>query len=116
MEDRNVKSIKKACLALMLLAGLAVESSAQTPAVAYTAVVLDDIHCMGCARKIAKHIHTVPGVFEMRVDLKTRMIWAMHKQGMTPSPEALWTAIEAADHLPKKMQTPTAIYTSKPQS
>lgn len=111
-----MKTVRMVCLALAVLAGLAVGSSAQTPAVAYTAVVLDDIHCMGCARKIAKHVHTVPGVFEMRVDLKTKMIWAMHRQGMTPSPGALWDAIEAADHLPKKMQTPTAIYTSKPQS
>lgn len=111
-----MKTVIKVCLALTVLAGLAVVSSAWAPAVAYTAVVLDDIHCMGCARKIAKHVHTVPGVFEMRVDLKTKMIWAMHRQGMTPSPGALWDAIEAADHLPKKMQTPTAIYTSKPQS
>ena len=111
------KKIKTACLALAVLACLAAVSEAQTPAPqAYTAVVLDDIHCMGCAKKINGKVTAVPGVAEMRVDLKTKTIWAMHKAGVTPSPRSLWEAIEAADHQPVKMQTPTAVHTNKPQS
>lgn len=112
------KKIKTACLALAVLACLAAVSEAQTPAPqAYTAVVLDDSFCcMGCAKKINGKVTAVPGVAEMRVDLKTKTIWAMHKAGVTPSPRSLWEAIEAADHQPVKMQTPTATHTSKPQS
>lgn len=112
-----MKTMMTASLALAVLACLAAVSDAQTPAPqAYTAVVLDDIHCMGCAKKINGKVTAVPGVAEMRVDLKAKTIWAMHKQGVTPSAKALWEAVEAADHQPVKMQTPTATHTSKPQS
>lgn len=112
-----MKTVMKTCLALAVLAGLAAVSEAQTPApAAYTRVVLEDIHCMGCAKKISKHVTAVPGVAEMRVDLKAKAIWAMHRQGMTPSPKALWEAVEAADHKPTRMDTPAGTYTSKPQS
>ena len=105
------------CLAVAVLASMAAFASAQTPTpAAYTKVTLDDIHCMGCAKKISKHVTAVPGVAEMRVDLKAKTIWAIHKQGMTPSPKALWEAIEAADHTPTKMDTPAGSHTSKPQS
>lgn len=113
-----MKTMMTACLALAVLAGLAAVSEAQTPAPpAYTAVMLDDgFCCMGCAKKVSGKVTAVPGVAEMRVDLKTKTIWAMHKAGVTPSPRSLWEAVEAADHQPVRMQTPTAVHTSKPGS
>ena len=112
-----MKTVMKAWLALVVLAGMVAVSDAQTPAPqAYTRVVLEDLHCMGCAKKISKHVTAVPGVAEMRVDLKARTIWAMHRQGRTPSPKALWEAVEAADHRPTRMDTPADSYTAKPQS
>lgn len=103
-------------LGVVVLAGLAGIAAAQTPAPAYTRVVLTELHCMGCAKKISKQVTAVPGVAEMRVDLKVKTIWAIHKQGMNPSPKALWEAIEQADHTPTRMDTPAGTFTSKPQS
>ena len=111
-----MKSIMKTCVALAIVAALAVVANAQAPPPAYTRVVLDDIHCMGCAKKISGKVTAVPGVAEMRVDLKAKTIWAMHKPGMTPSPKALWDAVEAADHTPTRMDTPAGSLTSKPKS
>lgn len=71
---------------------------------------------MGCAKKINAQVTAVPGVAEMRVDLKVKIIWAIYKQGVTPSPKGLWEAVEAASHEPTKVRTPTATHTSKPQS
>ena len=106
----------KYVMAVAMLVGLAAAAGAQAQAPAYTAIVLDDIHCMGCAKKISAKVTAVPGVAEMRVDLKAKTVWAIHKQGATPSPKALWEAVESADHTPTKMQTPTGTHTSKPQS
>ena len=112
-----MKTVMTTCLALAMVVGLAAVAAAQAPApAAYTRVVLDDIHCMGCAKKISKQVTAVPGVAEMRVDLKSKSIWAMHKPGMTPSPKALWEAVEEADHTPTRMDTPAGSLTSKPKS
>lgn len=108
-----MKKAMTACLALVVLAGLA---SARGPAPAFTRVTLTELHCMGCAKKISKQVTAVAGVAEMRVDLKAKTIWAIHKPGMTPSPKALWEAIERGDHKPTLMEGPQGKFTSKPQS
>ena len=58
----------------------------------------------------------MPGVAEVRVDLKSATIWAIHKPGVTPSARAIWEAVEAADHTPTRMDTPAGSLTSKPAS
>jgi copper chaperone CopZ len=113
MEDRSMKTVMTACLALAMVAGLA---AAQAPAPTFTRVTLEDIHCMRCAKKIAGKVTAVPGVAEMRVDLKAKTIWAVHKPGATPSPKAVWEAVEAADHTPTRMDTAAGSYTAKPAS
>jgi copper chaperone CopZ len=116
MEERDMKKVMRACLAVAVLAGLTGVAAAQAPAPAHTKVTLTELHCMGCARKISNKVMAVPGVAEMRVDLKARTVFVIHKQGLTPSPRGLWDAIEQADHTPTRMDTPAASYTSKPQS
>lgn len=108
---RNVRT-----LTLAVLGVLAAFAQAQPPAQVWTKVTLEDIHCMGCAKKINSKVAAVPGVAEMRVDIKAKAIWAIHKQGMTPSPRALWEAVEAADHKPTLIETPAGSYNSKPQT
>src|SRR4051812_40342131 len=115
-EDRDMKKAMATCLALAVFAGLATITEAQTPAAAATKVTLTELHCMGCAKKISRKVTAVPGVAEMRVDLKAKTLFVIHKVGMTPSPRGLWDAIEQADHTPARMDTPSASYTAKPQS
>lgn len=113
-----MKAIAVRALALALFVVAAGVTSAQTPPPSqkFTKVVLTELDCMGCAKKIAGKVTKVPGVESMRVDLDARTVFAMHKPGMTPSPKALWEAIEAADHQPEKMETPTDKHTAKPKS
>lgn len=102
-------------VAVVLFVGVAAAQDKPAPAKAvYTKVVLTEIHCMGCAKKIAKSVGKVDGVQEMRVDLEAHTIFVVHKMEKTPSPKDLWKAIEEADHTPTKMETPTQTFTSKP--
>jgi copper chaperone CopZ len=105
------KSMTALAALLVCVAALAAQS-----APAYTRVTLEELHCAGCARRISEKVTAVPGVAEMRVDLEKKTIFAIHKPSMTPSPKALWNAIEQTDHTPIRMDTPTRTYTSKPQS
>lgn len=114
--------MKKAMTAVLAAAVLAVVATfaqaqnQQQQAQAWTSVKLDDIHCQGCVKKLNGKVTAVSGVAEMRVDMKAKTIWAIHKQGMTPSPRALWEAVEEADQTPTRMDAPSGSYTSKPRS
>lgn len=108
-----MKNVMMAFLTLATAAGLI---SAQTPAPAFTRVKVEGMDCMGCAKKINKKVMAVPGVAEMRVDLKSRTIWAIHRPGQTPSARAIWEAIERADHTPTRMDTPSGSHTARPTS
>lgn len=116
-----MKAIAVSGVALAALAFVAGALPAQAPqpkqqAQVYTRVILTELHCMGCAKKIAGKVAKVQGVHEMRVDLNAKTVFVMHKSGMTPSPKEVWVAIEEADHTPQVMETPTAKHTAKPQS
>lgn len=93
---------------------LATMAWAQTPG--KTKVVLTELDCMGCAKKIATKLYKVEGVGEVRVDLESRSLFIAHKTGMTPSPKGMWEAIEQADHTPERMETPSGTLSSKPKS
>lgn len=111
-----MKKAMKAVLAAAVLGMLATFAQAQQQAQTWTRVTLEDIHCAGCVKKMNAKVTAVPGVAEMRVDMKAKTIWAIHKQGMTPSPRALWEALEEADQKPTKMDAPAGSYASKPRS
>lgn len=101
---------------VVMLAVLALVAQAQTATPVTTKVELEELDCMGCAKKIAKEIHKVAGVAEVRVDLKAKTMFVVHKPSQTPSPRAVWEAIEQADHTPVKMETPTTTHTKKPKA
>ena len=112
-----MKKAMTGALAMALLGTLAAFAQAQQPAQqAWTRVTLEELHCQGCVKKLNGKVTAVSGVAEMRVDMKAKTIWAIHKQGTTPSPKALWEAVEEADQTPTRMDAPSGSYTSKPRS
>src|SRR5262245_14812176 len=102
--------------ALTALALLAAPLFARGQDAVWTKITLTELHCMGCAKKIAGKVNAVPGVAEMRADVEARTLFVRHKPGMTPSPLKLWEAVEKADHTPTRMETPSGTHTSKPKS
>ena len=103
-------------LAVAFVAMAVYGQQAQTKAPPLTKVELKELHCLNCAKKIATEVHKVDGVAEMRVDLKQKLVFVVHKSGQTPSAKKLWEAIEEADHEPVKMETPTATHQKKPEA
>jgi copper chaperone CopZ len=101
---------------LLVLAAPGAPLFAGPAAAVWTKITLTELHCQGCARKIAKKLHAVPGVAETRVDLNARALFVRHKDGTAPSPRKLWDAVEQADHTPERLQTPSAAYTARPPS
>src|SRR3954464_9641525 len=99
--------------AVVMVCWLAVAARAQGPA--FSKLTLTELDCGNCAKKVAKQVVAVPGVAEVRYDLKAKALWAIHKPGATPSPRKLWEAVGQAEHEVQRLETPTGTYVNKPE-
>ena len=79
-----------------------------------TAIIIGDMHCTDCAKKIASRLYAVPGVVGVRAEVKTGIAYVTPQQTKQPSPRALWEAVEMADFSPKKLVGPHGTFTTKP--
>lgn len=79
-----------------------------------TAILVGDMHCADCAKKIASRLYAVPGVRGVRAEVKTGIAHVTPQANVQPSPRALWEAVELADFTPKKLVGPYGSFTKKP--
>ena len=101
--------------AAVALSALAAQAQQPAPAPAST-ITVPEMDCAGCAKKLGEALVKVTGVAKAEYDVKARTIKLTHKAGETPSPKALWEAVEKEDKEPKKLETPAGTYTKKPTS
>ena len=80
-----------------------------------TAIVVKDMHCTNCAKKIARKLYSVKGVKGVRAVVKTNTATVTPEKGKQPSPKALWEAVEAAGFKPVKLAGPLGTYKQKPK-
>lgn len=106
---RNAKTTLLAALAVLALSA---QVRAADPAA--TAITVENMHCMGCARKIADRLHAVPGVASVSADVKASRLTVAPKAGEQPSPRALWEAVEKAGYKPTRLEAPAGTFTAKP--
>jgi len=66
-------------------------------------IVVDNLHCMGCAKKISAQLYTLKGVTNVRADLKKDTITVEARPGTLVSP---WQAIAA---VAKAKERPLAV-------
>jgi len=59
---------------------------------------------------------TVSGVESVRPDVEAQLAKVTHQAGKTPSPKAMWEAVEKAGFKPKKIESPAGTFTEKPKS
>ena len=107
---RSLTAAAAACL-------LAFAAPAQQPVPAdppASTVTIPDMDCASCAKKIGGKLVEVSGVAKAEYDVKARTIKLTHKAGVTPSPKALWEAVEKGGKDPSKLETPGGTYTKKP--
>lgn len=106
-------------VAAAVAALLALTAQAQPPVPAgppASTITVPEMDCAGCAKKLGTALVKVPGVAKAEYDVKARTVKLTHKAGETPSPKALWEAVEKEDKEPNKLETPGGTYTKKPTS
>jgi len=102
-----------ACVVASALA--AQESKDDRQAKVRTAILVKDMHCTDCAKKIARKLYSVKGVKGVRAVVKTNTATVTPETGKQPSPKALWEAVEAAGFKPVKLAGPLGTYKEKPK-
>ncbi|MCA9176908.1 MAG: heavy-metal-associated domain-containing protein [Planctomycetales bacterium] len=104
---------KTRLLACVMLSLCAAQAIAASPT--YTTMIVKDMHCADCAKKIARKLYALPGVKEVRADVKKNTAYVVANQGEQLSPKAMWEAVEAAGFKMVKMTGPGGSFTSKPK-
>jgi len=102
----------------MVLAGLAAvaltgAAQAASP-VPWTTIIVDDMHCGECAKKIARKLYAVPGVVEVRADVGKNVAYVVPQKDRTLSPRSLWVAVEAAGFKVNHMEGPQGTFKARP--
>lgn len=77
------------------------EPSTQPPT-----IVIDNLHCKGCAKKIAAQLYAVKGVTKVSVDLERETLYVESRPNMTPSPWRLIGAVRNARERPLAVSGP----------
>ncbi len=104
-------------LAAAALAALFVLSArAQPPGPPATTITVPEMDCASCAKKLGGKVGEVPGVAKIEYSVEARTLRVTHKAGVTPSPKALWEAIEKGGKEPTRLDGPTGSFSKKPTS
>ena len=80
-----------------------------------TTISIPEMHCAGCAKKVATKLTTLTGVAKAEADMKTKTITVTPKAGAVLSPKAVWEAVEQTEEVPVKLSGPSGTFTKKPQ-
>lgn len=107
----TTRLLAAAAAALVLLAARGPAADPPPPASTLTVPEMD---CAGCAKKLGEKLAQVRGAAKVEYDVKGRTLKVTHKAGETPSPKALWEAVEKEDKAPSKLEVPGGTYTKKP--
>lgn len=81
-----------------------------------TTITVEDMHCMGCAKKIAARLYKVSGVAAVKVDMPASRLVIQAKPQQNLSPKAMWEAVEQSGYTPTKLEGSAGTFTAKPQS
>lgn len=79
-----------------------------------TKLTVPGLDCASCAKKAGDKLYAVPGVGDVKVDIKSKLLIATPKRGAALSPRSLWEAVEKAGYEPSKLEGPGGTFTAKP--
>lgn len=103
-------------LGLLVAFGAPSSSQAAERSSRLTLIVVQDMHCAACAKKIATKLYAVQGVQEVRANVQKNSTYIAPRPQTTPSPRKMWEAVESAGFKPVKLVGPAGVFTSKPGS
>lgn len=81
-----------------------------------TTITVSNMHCGGCAKKIATQLTAVTGVAKAEPDVEAKTVKVTPKANVVLSPKTLWEAVEKADKTPTKLEGPNGTFTTKPKA
>ena len=79
-----------------------------------TTIVVEDLSCPVCAKKLSKAVSAVPGVVEVKADVPSSTLTVTPQGQKAPAPRALWEAVEKAGYRPTRLEGPAGTFTAKP--
>jgi copper chaperone CopZ len=79
-----------------------------------TQILVKDMHCADCAKKIARKLYSVKGVKGVRAVMKTHTATVTPEKGKQLSPKALWEAVVEAGFEPVKLIGPLGEFEKAP--
>jgi copper chaperone CopZ len=78
-------------------------------------IAVDGMSCAGCAKTVGKAVSAVEGVESAVADVKTKTLTVVAKKGATPSPKAMWEAVEKAGYKPTRIEGAAGTFEKKPE-
>lgn len=81
-----------------------------------TTINVKGMQCAACASHVAESLQNISGVAKAEADAAKAIAVVTPRADVTPSPKALWEAVEKAGYTPVKLVTPSGTFTSKPKS
>lgn len=75
-------------------------SAHQPSSVAQVEILIDNLHCQGCAKKIAAQLYTLKGVTKVSVDMKRETLFVATQQAVQLSPWIVIDAVARANERP----------------
>lgn len=103
-------------IALVAVAVLALVGVVRAAPPMATTIVIPEMHCGGCAKKVAAQLSQVRGVAAAVPNVEARTITVTPQGQVVLSPRALWEAVEKAEKEPSRLEGPSGTFTAKPQS
>ena len=85
-----------------------------TSPVPWTTIIVQDMHCGECAKKIARKLYAVPGVVEVRADVGKNVAYVVPQKDKSLSARSLWVAVESAGFQVNRMEGPQGNFSARP--
>ena len=82
--------------------------------VAASKISVEGMSCAGCEKAVGKALAAVEGVESAVADVKTKTLTVVAKKGATPSPKAMWEAVEKAGYTPTRIEGAAGTFERSP--
>ena len=100
----------------MAVATLGFSAHVSNAAELSTTIQIQGMSCGGCAAKVSRQLQAIPGVASTQADAEKAMAQITPQTNASPSPKAMWEAVEKAGYKPTKLVGPSGTFTEKPKS
>lgn len=99
-----------------LLAVIGTVRSGDGPPGPTTKITVEGMNCPACAKKVADRLRRLESVADVQIDVDAGVVNVTPERGSSPSPRALWVAVEQARYKPVRLDSPSGTFTTTPKN